>query len=118
MEHHAAGAAGLSGSAATLMSGEQLGKLRGTGWRDQIALESCFAGSSAARVLAAPGQRNQPHILQPRMLSQLPGYIVAAHIRQIEAQQNNRGYERHRNRESRLAGMGDPSVTVTGRLDQ
>lgn len=81
-------------------SGENIVEFRYPAWLDQVTLEPCFAGPIPPRVFTDSGQGNQAQILQPRMLRELPGEIIAADIWQLEVHQNNRRCERHRNSES------------------
>ena len=83
-------------------SGEYLGEFRNPAWLDQVTLEPRFASPTPSRVFTGSGQGNQAQVLQPRMLGESPGEIIAADIWQLEVDQNNRRCKRHRNSESGL----------------
>src|SRR5207247_3785890 len=71
-----------------------------------------------ARVLTVSRQRNQPQVLQLRMLRELPGDVVTANVRQIEIHEQDRGHELDSESKRRPAGVRDARIAVPCRWQQ
>src|SRR5205823_11237958 len=71
-----------------------------------------------AKVLTVSRQRDQPQVLQLRMLRELPGDVVTAHVRQIEVYKQDRGHELDSESKRRPAGVRDARIAVPRRLQQ
>src|SRR5207253_1346556 len=99
-------------------SGEQLVQARGADGLDQVSLDPRLTREFAAGVLTANRQCNQSQGLQLRMLREMPGDVVTAHVRQIEVHEQNRGHELDGESKSRRAGVRDARIAVPRRLQQ
>src|SRR5207244_737731 len=97
-------------------SAQELVQGRGADGLTQIPLDPCLTCEFASGVVTVNRQRNQPQVLQPRMLRELPGDVVAAHVRQIEVYKQDRGHELWGEGKSSRSAVRDARLTVPRRL--
>src|SRR5437660_5752332 len=64
-------------------SGEQLVQGRGADGLDQVSLDPRLAREFPARVLTVSRPRNQPQVLQLRMMREMPVEVVTDQVQQI-----------------------------------
>src|SRR5205823_12579955 len=93
-------------------SGEQLVQGRSADGLDQVSFDPRLTREFPARVLTVSRQRNQPQVLQLRMLRELPGDVVTAHVRQIEVYKQDRGHELDSESKRRPAGVRDARIAI------
>jgi hypothetical protein len=99
-------------------SGEQLVQGRSANRLDQVALDARLTREFAAGMLTASCQRDQSQVLQLRMLRQMTGDVVPAHVREIQVHEQDRRDELFSHSKSSRAGVRDARITVTRRLQQ
>src|SRR5882724_9645264 len=97
-------------------SGEQFVQVRGADELDQVPLDPGRARELAAGMITVSRQGNQPQVLQLRMLREMPGDVVTAHVRKFEIHEQDRRQELDCESESSRAGVRGARITVPRRL--
>src|SRR4029077_1351219 len=72
-------------------SGEQFAEVRGADGLDQVPLDPGRARELAAGMITVSRQGKQSQVLQLRMLREMPGDLVTAHVRKFEIHEQDLG---------------------------